>query len=458
MKLKVIGLVAMLSVGISFTGHADQSKAESESQPVDAMIDASENENAQPTKQMSISEEMTMGIQPQLVPDLTVTSTVTVPVTLSESDATEAADQTELETKQEVVDNESTQSDQALSSPQAPPERDGDPLQDKENIEEPLSERPSAPVEQAVEQSVLTTQKSVAPNLLGVIEVGHEFELSRPDEKTGSAVSDEVKAVDPDGAVIGAKHFREPQVITIEVSAKVDADAGVDDSLSEDDPLTETVPDIHVGPGDSNESGKQDMCSGFNQSPVNLSEAVDALLPPLDVRYQPGPLDLMHEDWTLKLRFDAGGELIVGDQPYQLKALQFYAPGEHTVQGMSFPMEAQLIHQHESGQILMVGVLFKEGQSHPMLTGLWKHGLGLAPGQQLVSDDIHVNVYGLLPMSKDYVQYNGSLTRPPCTEGVKWIVMTEVVEASSQQIRDFAERFGSQHRSIQPLNARTVLK
>ena len=116
-------------------------------------------------------------------------------------------------------------------------------------------------------------------------------------------------------------------------------------------------------------------------------------------------------------------------------------------------MEAHLVHKDPTGRIAVIGVLMREGMEHPVIADLWD----LTPASEGKSDrTIVVNAHDLLPVDGHFYAYDGSLTTPPCSEEVSWIVMKEPIEVSREQIEKFVATIGRNARPIQALNDRGV--
>ena len=114
------------------------------------------------------------------------------------------------------------------------------------------------------------------------------------------------------------------------------------------------------------------------------------------------------------------------------------------------------MHMDEDGGLMVVGVLIDEGEEHPVLKKLWAF-MPESTGETS-EQAVGIEETNLLPPTSDYFSYSGSLTTPPCSEGVKWIVLKTPIEASAEQITTFKERVGpATNRPVQPHNARIIL-
>jgi carbonic anhydrase len=201
------------------------------------------------------------------------------------------------------------------------------------------------------------------------------------------------------------------------------------------------------------------MCSeGWNQSPVDLVGAVRTDKPELEFEYYSASINEINNGHTIQQNINPGSFLRIPSRgkSYELKQFHFHSPSEHTVDGKSFAMEMHFVHSNEEGALAVVAVLVKEGKEHPVLNKLWAF-MPENPGDTSVQP-IGIEETNLLPPTRDYYAYSGSLTTPPCSEGVKWAVLKTPIEVSARQIATFKERVGpATNRPVQPHNARMIL-
>lgn len=198
-------------------------------------------------------------------------------------------------------------------------------------------------------------------------------------------------------------------------------------------------------------------CAGRNQSPIDLKEFVDANLPRIKFDYQPGQ-EVINNGHTIKVGYAAsGGSMKVDGKTFRLLQYHFHAPSENHIKGKSFAMEAHLVHINDQGELAVVALMFEEGKENPELAKVWKV-MPKKAGEKTTLTTA-TRAYRLLPTDRDYYRFSGSLTTPPCTEGVLWLVMKKPVTASAKQIKEFEQVMGHpNNRPIQPLNARAVLE
>jgi len=197
---------------------------------------------------------------------------------------------------------------------------------------------------------------------------------------------------------------------------------------------------------------------GKNQSQVNLVADLHPELPELIFQYHGTPVHETHNGHSIQLKVQPGSFLEIPERNQRFALLQghFHSPSEHTVDGEHFAMEIHLVHSNEDGALVVVGIMIEEGEEDPMLNRIWSF-MPEKPGDTTESP-LTVFEAGILPPTRDYFVYSGSLTTPPCSEGVKWIVLHKSLTASAQQIARFKEKVGRfTNRPVQDNNARNIL-
>lgn len=205
-------------------------------------------------------------------------------------------------------------------------------------------------------------------------------------------------------------------------------------------------------------SPKYAACSeGKNQSPVNVVTTMDADLEALALDYKAASTDVINNGHTVQLNFAAGSTLTIDGIAFELKQFHFHTPSENNIDGKSFPLEAHFVHLDKDGNIAVLALMFEEGAENAELAKVWakmpKNGGETNP---LALADI---AKAMLPADLDYYRFNGSLTTPPCTEGVRWLVLKTPVTVSKAQVEQFATVVhGANNRPIQAQNARVIVK
>lgn len=200
--------------------------------------------------------------------------------------------------------------------------------------------------------------------------------------------------------------------------------------------------------------------TGTRQSPIDIRNAQTADLPAMRFEYSSGPLKfLINNGATIRVNYhDAPGSgnfLTVGSARYQLTQFHFHHPSEEYVDGKPYAMEVHLMHQSSNGKVAGITVFLQAGAPNATVQKLWDH-MPQTESQELAIPGVEVDPAGLLPRDRTYYMYAGSLTAPPCTEGVTWYVLKTPVEVSPAQIEAFAKLYPHDVRPVQPLNGRTI--
>ena len=203
------------------------------------------------------------------------------------------------------------------------------------------------------------------------------------------------------------------------------------------------------------------MCGqGMNQSPIDLQAMTDAELPSIAFDYRSGMQGIVNNGHTVQVNMADGSSITVDGHEYELKQFHFHAPSENRIDGQAFPLEGHYVHADADGHLAVVAVMFEEGASESPLSGLWQH-LPSHSGEQEALDSAEMgNPVAILPEDKAYYRFNGSLTTPPCSEGVAWMVLKTPVTISAEQVAAFRQVMGDHdnNRPVQPLNARLVIE
>jgi carbonic anhydrase len=195
---------------------------------------------------------------------------------------------------------------------------------------------------------------------------------------------------------------------------------------------------------------------GHHQSPIDIRAAKSAELPPIQFAYQPTPLHIVNNGHTIQVNYTPGSFITVGDKRYQLTQFHFHHPSEERIDGKGFEMVAHLVHAAPDGALAVVAVLLDPGAANPVIASLWQH-LPVHEGPEQKFDDAQIDVTGLLPQDRGYYTFTGSLTTPPCTEGVTWFVLRTPERISQSQADAFGKIYRRDARPIQPINGREVL-
>ncbi|HEX9989835.1 MAG TPA: carbonic anhydrase family protein [Chloroflexia bacterium] len=212
----------------------------------------------------------------------------------------------------------------------------------------------------------------------------------------------------------------------------------------------------HEGPEHWGELSKDyAACSeGHEQSPINIPSSAPTNPFGILFNYMPSKLNVVNNGHTIQINYDAGSSIMVDGETYDLLQFHFHAQSEHTIKGKYSPMEVHFVHRSASGKLAVVGALMSQGAENaayaPVMSNLpaTASGVQTVPGVTIDADD-------LLPVDHDYYRYNGSLTTPPCSEGVKWLLMSHPLELSGAQITAYTTIYAHTNRPVQPFYDRT---
>lgn len=195
--------------------------------------------------------------------------------------------------------------------------------------------------------------------------------------------------------------------------------------------------------------------TGTMQSPINLVDATRTELPDPEFNYEPTPLEIVNLGHTIQVNYEPGSAITVGGTRYELLQFHFHTPSEHRLRGEEFPAELHLVHRGPGGELAVIGVLIERGSENAALEPVWNH-LPETPGEELEVPSVQVDVEALLPAGGQHYRYAGSLTTPPCTEGVEWFVLEEPIELSAEQIDALHSIITTSNRPVQPLGSREL--
>lgn len=193
--------------------------------------------------------------------------------------------------------------------------------------------------------------------------------------------------------------------------------------------------------------------SGQVQSPIDIRDAIETELAPLAFAYRPGTATVLNNGHSIQVSSSGAGSITVPSGDYAFVQMHFHSPSEEKIMGRTFPLNAHLVHRNTAGELAVVALLFEEGAHNPtlepILTAMPTQAGGLATLDSL-------NIADLLPTTRHYYSYTGSLTTPPCSEDVRWHVFSTVVQLSTAQLQAFQALYPMNARPVQPLNGRSV--
>jgi carbonic anhydrase len=196
---------------------------------------------------------------------------------------------------------------------------------------------------------------------------------------------------------------------------------------------------------------------GHHQSPIDIRNPKQAALPPIDFEYKPSPLHIIDNGHTIMVNYSSGSFISIGEKKYALKQFHFHRPSEEKINGKGFDMTVHLVHADEDGKLAVVAVLLQEGEDNPLVHELW-NDLPKEKEKEEVLNGVQIDVGKLLPVDRGYYTFPGSLTTPPCSENVTWIVLKHPVTISAEEIARFSQLYRDDARPTQPLYDRVVLE
>ncbi|WP_223881934.1 carbonic anhydrase [Niallia endozanthoxylica] len=204
-------------------------------------------------------------------------------------------------------------------------------------------------------------------------------------------------------------------------------------------------------------------CSkGKEQSPINIESShiknPDATeTEDITIHYEPILYTIENTGYTIQANPITRRNILgLNGKEYALEQFHFHTPSEHQFNGKSFPMEMHLVHKDPYGKLAVLGIMIHEGNENEKLAPAWNVLPKKESEKAIVKEPIDLNA--LLPQNKTAFHYKGSLTTPPCTEGVKWVVLEQPIYMSTNQIQAFKTIFPDNHRPVQPINEREVIK
>ena len=194
---------------------------------------------------------------------------------------------------------------------------------------------------------------------------------------------------------------------------------------------------------------------GKEQSPINIvaKSAKKGQAPAIKPGYAASRGELLNNGHTIQVNLSEGGSADLSNGKYKLVQFHFHTPSEEKIDGKNFPMVAHLVHANDAGQLAVIAVLFRSGKENAALKGIFQQ-LPAKEGKVPLAENF--NAAGLLPSGLGYYAFKGSLTTPPCSEGVSWHVLKQPVEMSNGQIAAFRKIFKMNARPVQPVNGREV--
>ena len=195
--------------------------------------------------------------------------------------------------------------------------------------------------------------------------------------------------------------------------------------------------------------------SGHRQSPIDIQQTRKADLPSIAFDYHPSPLRIVDNGHTIMITYGPGSSIRLADRQYDLKQFHFHRPSEERIHGKHHAMSLHLVHADPEGRLAVVAVLLDLGQESPLVRELW-NDLPKEKEKEERRDDVQIDAADLLPRDRGYYTFEGSLTTPPCSENVTWLVLKQPVSVSAEELARFSRLYRDNARPTQPLYDRVV--
>lgn len=200
--------------------------------------------------------------------------------------------------------------------------------------------------------------------------------------------------------------------------------------------------------------------NGRNQSPIDITNAVKSNLPPLKFDYHPIPLVIQNNGHTVQVTTTDAGTLTIGEENYKLVQFHYHTPSDEVINHKQADMVIHLVHKNDKRELAVVAVLLDassqtEGNNH--FVEVVSNNLPATPGEPQKKGEVSIDLNELLPKDLNYYAYEGSLTAPPCTEGVKWHILKHHVTLSKAELEKFSKLYPNNNRPVQPVGDRKVL-
>lgn len=194
--------------------------------------------------------------------------------------------------------------------------------------------------------------------------------------------------------------------------------------------------------------------SGKRQSPIDLRDGLRVQLDPVQFEYKPSGFRVIDTGHTVQVNVEGGNTIEITGRRYELQQFHFHRPSEERIDGRAFDMSAHLVHKDGEGRLAIVAVLLEGGSAQPLVQTVWNN-LPLEKGEEVPARGT-IDLNALLPAERGYFTYMGSLTTPPCSEGVLWMVMKQPVSVSPQQIAIFSRLYPMNARPVQSASGRLI--
>ncbi|AJJ62319.1 carbonic anhydrase [Yersinia aldovae] len=193
-----------------------------------------------------------------------------------------------------------------------------------------------------------------------------------------------------------------------------------------------------------------------NQSPINIQGALKSNHGKLELAFQQGKQQIVNNGHTIQVNVSEGNTLRLDNSTFTLQQFHFHAPSENEIDGKQFPLEAHFVYKDKDGALAVLALMFLEGKANTQLAKAWQQIPAAVDQTAVLNKPLDIKM--LLPKQFNFYRFSGSLTTPPCSEGVRWIVLDQPVSASTEQINQFRSVIHhANNRPIQPLNGRIIV-
>ncbi|OTQ30842.1 carbonic anhydrase [Gilliamella apicola] len=196
--------------------------------------------------------------------------------------------------------------------------------------------------------------------------------------------------------------------------------------------------------------------NGKNQSPINIDHVLKTQHENLTFSFETGKQEIVNNGHTIQVNVTGNNQLILDEQIFTLQQFHFHTPSENTIKGKHYPMEAHFVYKNKAGELTVVALMFNSGEANFEIEKAWQQMPTEVNNKTILNKTVDINT--LFPKKLDYYRFSGSLTTPPCTEGVRWIVLEQATTASDEQIQKFHSiMHHDNNRPVQPLNGRVIV-
>lgn len=196
--------------------------------------------------------------------------------------------------------------------------------------------------------------------------------------------------------------------------------------------------------------------TGDQESPVDLHDGIPAQVTPVRFDWKSGKFTIENNGHTIEANVPAGSSVMMGADRFDLTQFHFHTPSEHAVSGKRSAMEAHFVHTHQDGQVVVLATLLEPGGHNGAFSAVMKVAPGKAGGE--ARTDSVVDPRQMVPASLHSWRYEGSLTTPPCSQIVTWVVFAQTVPVAQSDMDAFRKIFPMNARPLQPLNRRYLLR